>query len=170
MTSISDTMEIPSPTNSVIHPRWSDHEDEALRSSWGCMPFPEIAKILPARTPCAIEHRASVIGLSALAKHKPSRKRYVELLLSAVGENSKFGLSDLLGHRKREPLPQIRWRAWAILRAEGASYPGIGMVAGRDHTSILYGVRRALGEGPKTAGRKKSGTPELRLERKAKRD
>lgn len=47
-------------------------------------------------------------------------------------------------NRKRRVVYK-RWAAWKIFRDHGYSYQEIGEIFGRDHTSILWGLRRLGG-------------------------
>lgn len=45
-------------------------------------------------------------------------------------------------NRKRGAVALARFRVWRELRRQGASFPAIGRAAGRDHSTILYGILR----------------------------
>lgn len=51
-------------------------------------------------------------------------------------------LDAMLGRSREMPLPIARGRFYAYLRALGWSYPAIGKLVGRDHTTVLSQVRR----------------------------
>ncbi len=61
-----------------------------------------------------------------------------------VAERHGITLEHLVSHRDRQRLAPARQEAWALIYAEGRlSYPQIGaLFDGRDHTTILCGVRR----------------------------
>jgi chromosomal replication initiation ATPase DnaA len=51
--------------------------------------------------------------------------------------------TDLLGRKRNKQAVEARFALYAALRQRGWSYPRIGRFLGRDHASIMYGVRRA---------------------------
>lgn len=50
---------------------------------------------------------------------------------------------DLVSHYKFDFLMMPRFAVYKALRLRGWSYPQIGKALGRDHSTIIYGVRRA---------------------------
>lgn len=50
---------------------------------------------------------------------------------------------DIQGSERWRPLPQARWWIWVRMRDQGFSLPRIGRFAGRDHTSVMYGIEQA---------------------------
>lgn len=83
-------------------------------------------------------------GLSALGPPM-SYGRLAELALAEVAARSGYSAEDLRGRRRSRDL--VRWRhvAYATLRlatAGRASYPELGRVFGRDHTTVMHGVAR----------------------------
>ena len=64
-------------------------------------------------------------------------KRLNHLIKRAV---SKFSVREetILSHRKERPHPEARRFVAKGMRKFGYSYPEIGKVMGRDHTSIMY--------------------------------
>ena len=51
--------------------------------------------------------------------------------------------SELLVHgRGKRALVRARQEYWAVLRSQGRSYPEIGRLANRHHTTVLYGIRQ----------------------------
>ena len=71
-------------------------------------------------------------------------------VLETVSQAEGVSVADILGRCRRPELVRARWRAWSALRtmpwgAGRPSYPRIGAWLGRDHTTILHGVRRYEG-------------------------
>lgn len=50
---------------------------------------------------------------------------------------------DIMSRRRIRPITQARFALYAALRQRGWSYPRIGNFMGRDHSSVLVGVRKA---------------------------
>jgi len=50
-------------------------------------------------------------------------------------------LTDVLGRSTKREISNARQEIMFALRQRGWSYPRIGQVLGRDHTSIIHGVR-----------------------------
>jgi hypothetical protein len=51
----------------------------------------------------------------------------------------------VLGKQRRPPLSTAQHRAWARLRGYGYSWSGIGRRVGRDHSSVMMGVKQLSG-------------------------
>lgn len=51
--------------------------------------------------------------------------------------------ADIMSRRRIKPIAQARFALYAALRQRGWSYPRIGMFIGRDHATVLHGVRKA---------------------------
>ena len=66
-------------------------------------------------------------------------------VLAAVAEAAGTGAAHLLGPRQTRALARPRQLTMYLLRQHcvGASLPAIGHFMGRDHTTVLYGCRRA---------------------------
>jgi chromosomal replication initiator protein len=55
-----------------------------------------------------------------------------------------LSVRDLLGDSKRKSICEARFAAWLGVReAMGLSYPELGAMFGRDHTTIMQGCKRA---------------------------
>jgi chromosomal replication initiation ATPase DnaA len=65
----------------------------------------------------------------------------------------RYGVSvDALRSRSRMQLiAEARKMAYTVLRAQGRSYPEIGRALGRDHTTVIAGVRRTMREAARNA-------------------
>jgi len=57
----------------------------------------------------------------------------------------EYGLTprDLLGRSRRAPVARARMEAYARIRRDlGYSLKQIGNIFGRDHTTVIYGIRQ----------------------------
>lgn len=70
-------------------------------------------------------------------------------LAGEVCATHKITLAELTGHSTAQRLVQVRhefmWKARAMTREDGRprfSFPQIGRFLGRDHTSVIHGMRR----------------------------
>lgn len=52
--------------------------------------------------------------------------------------------AEVFGPSRRHPVCRVRWRAMAVIRAEFPSFTfeRIGRIFGRDHTTVIHGLRR----------------------------
>ena len=66
---------------------------------------------------------------------------YARQIVTRVADENGVRVADLLGpsHARRVSWP--RQAAYVQLRDRGLSYPQIGRIMGRDHTSVLSGER-----------------------------
>lgn len=86
-------------------------------------------------------------AIHELTEHVPLAKPVAAIMreiTQEVAEQTGFTVEDLRGFRKAKELSEARWAAWTRIYATGrVSYSTIGRFFGdRDHTSILYGVRK----------------------------
>ncbi len=71
---------------------------------------------------------------------RPSRK--MRLIAEQVAAKWQVGLKDILGYGRSQPAIAARHEAWYLCRLElGASLTRIALNFGRDHTTILHGIR-----------------------------
>lgn len=120
--------------------RWLPWADAELVRLYGTMKVKDIGALFN-RDPDAVSARASMLNLIPPPKTKPSRARYVQILKEEC-DAANVDLNEALSDRQFRRIARVRWRAWERLRALNCSYPGIGMVANRDHTTIIAGIRR----------------------------
>ena len=67
----------------------------------------------------------------------------VRAIIMAVSDDRGIPVSVILGQRRTAPIVSARWEAIARVAIEtGWSLPRIGLVFGRDHTSILNALRK----------------------------
>lgn len=70
----------------------------------------------------------------------PTRPRRIIVEMTAMAHG--LTVQDLTGPDRHRPIVRVRWRAMAEMRREGYSLPQIGRALKRDHTTIIYGLRR----------------------------
>lgn len=73
------------------------------------------------------------------------RRPLPERILDAVSKTTGVGVPALRGRRRTRPVARARQAAyWLLARHTSLSLSAIGArLGGRDHTSVLHGVRRA---------------------------
>lgn len=119
---------------------WTTEEDQLLRDIYGNKAIADVADEF-GRSRIAIRNRAIRLGLSfAPVKGRPSRERY-ETILREECKKDRIPIAVALSKSRRRPEVYARFRTWAHLKDLGFSFPGIGAVAGFDHTSIMNGTR-----------------------------
>lgn len=76
---------------------------------------------------------------------RPKRGRTMAEILDAVAAAAGIERARLLGPCRARELVRPRQLCMALLRrlCPGASLPAIGFFLRRDHTTVLYGIRRA---------------------------
>ena len=94
---------------------------------------------------CALygfEHEQENIARVYQKLGRPSQAKY-RAMLEEEAARSGVPFSEVMrAPRGGRKAAHVRFRVWAKLRAEGYSLPGIGETAGKDHTSILHGIRK----------------------------
>lgn len=77
-------------------------------------------------------------GLSLL-----ERMRRVGLLALAesVASRHHITVGEMLGRRRTTQIVRARQEFYVALRRKGFSYPEIGRIVGRDHTTVLHACR-----------------------------
>ena len=68
-------------------------------------------------------------------------KLIVADLASRVAAETGIPLAAILGRRRVAPVVRARQRVMLEAREAGLSYPEIGYALGRDHSTVLEGVR-----------------------------
>lgn len=63
-------------------------------------------------------------------------------VVEAFAEHHGISVGDMVGPSKQKAFMVPRWAAWTELRARGYSLTRIGEFFGRDHTTILSGIRK----------------------------
>ena len=83
-------------------------------------------------------------GRNTAGRH-PSPSRYRQMIAQQARNLGIDERSVLYGsHFKRDV--RARWAVWRELYEKGFSLPGIAKVAGKHHTTILYGIRLSIAE------------------------
>lgn len=72
------------------------------------------------------------------------RVRTMVDIAQAVAEQRGFPYAKVMGRSTKKDVSSVRHEVWATIRKErpDLSYPQIAKFANRDHTVIMYGVRR----------------------------
>lgn len=76
-----------------------------------------------------------------VAKFETPRQRLMRIV-AAVAYEHAVEVGEIMGSCRQKPLARARFDAWHRLRREGLSYPQIGRMFGRDHSTVVYGVQR----------------------------
>lgn len=71
----------------------------------------------------------------------PSSDRYRAMVILEARRRHVFE-HDALGRSKARKVSYVRFAVWRELYAMGFSYPGIAKAAGRNHATIILGIRR----------------------------
>lgn len=67
----------------------------------------------------------------------------IKLLEEAISQASGISIEDMLGRSRKPEIVDARHAVWFVaFRELGYSSPELGIRYGRDHTSILHGVRK----------------------------
>ena len=72
----------------------------------------------------------------------PGREPIVRRAVEYAARQTGFTVNDILGQARDQPLAVTRFGVMAALTNAGLSSTEIGSALNRDHSSILYGVRR----------------------------
>ena len=66
----------------------------------------------------------------------------VRLIVRQVAEITGVPAEALFGRCRRQPYSRLRQLCYLLAYERGFSLPQIGRAFGRDHTTVLYGIRR----------------------------
>jgi chromosomal replication initiation ATPase DnaA len=61
-----------------------------------------------------------------------------------IAKKHTVTLAEMLGPRRQAGMCEARFECWALLRGEGWSWHRIADLFGRDHTTVMAGVREHL--------------------------
>ena len=93
---------------------------------------------------------ARFYGLHQVAKPKPKpitpelAPKTANPVVTTAANMAGVSVAELLGNRRHRRLVEARWAVMAVYSAAGWSMPRIGrMIGGRDHTTIMSGLRQA---------------------------
>lgn len=62
--------------------------------------------------------------------------------MEAAANRHGIALQDVLCRARYPDLVAARWEGWANAYASGHTFAAIARATGRDHTSVMHGVRR----------------------------
>lgn len=62
--------------------------------------------------------------------------------MQAASARSSVDLETIMGPCKHSEVVAARWEGWAKAHAAGHAFAAIARATGRDHTSVMHGVRR----------------------------
>ncbi len=65
-------------------------------------------------------------------------------IVESVADRHGISVAALLSRRRSQLFAVARQDLMSCLWASGLAYAEIGRLLGRDHTTVIYGVRRAL--------------------------
>lgn len=68
-------------------------------------------------------------------------KLAVAEIATAAAQEAGVALAAILGQTRRQSVARARQRVMFEARQRGLSYPEIGYALGRDHSTIIHGVR-----------------------------
>lgn len=80
--------------------------------------------------------------------YKPEvRERYPSLadarrMVEQVARRHEITVDEILSPDRSRRLILPRWHAFSELRRIGFSYPSIGKIMGRDHSTVIHGIRK----------------------------
>jgi hypothetical protein len=83
------------------------------------------------------------------ARERRAIRRITEDALVRVFTETGISEQDLRTRNRASKVADARQRVWAYSWLEGLSYKSIGYEWGRDHTTIMYGVKRFIANLPK---------------------
>ncbi len=63
-------------------------------------------------------------------------------VVQAVADEHFVEPAQIMGDSRRREPSRARMDCWSRLRREGLSFQQIGRMFGRDHTTVIYGVRK----------------------------
>lgn len=71
--------------------------------------------------------------------YKPPRRKVSGTVIERVAQLYKITPSDIRGHQRNRHFVEARWVCAEVLRSQnGLSYPAIGRLLNRDHTTIMH--------------------------------
>ncbi|MEM7730508.1 MAG: helix-turn-helix domain-containing protein [Pseudomonadota bacterium] len=131
---------------------WTEQEDEILRKMYAeGASYRRIAAELPARNVRGVERRRKILGLAPRQQRELKRvpaapQPYTTPTVRAVLQDvltrhPGVEARDILGPRRQRAIVIARQEVMHHLRERGWSFPWIGAALGRDHTSVVHGVR-----------------------------
>lgn len=104
----------------------------------------DIARLraLFAETDRTVGRDAAILAVIDAARVVSARARDV---IAEVAREHEVTPEQVMGRSVHRHVVRARWAAMARLREAGLSYPRIGRILGRDHSTVMYGIRRHAG-------------------------
>lgn len=122
---------------------WTKAEVRILREHYVTGGPAAVMALLPARSSKAIRAKAKKLRVRREVYNTPAKPRAVTLLLVRhVADEMGCTASDVLGRSRDRKFVVARYRVAKMLRERGYSFMAIGAQLGRDHSSIILGIRR----------------------------
>lgn len=69
----------------------------------------------------------------------------IKMAVQLASEETGISKAEIMGDSRRADVAAARQLAFAKCREMGMSYPAIGRGFGRDHTTVMHGVRKHRG-------------------------
>lgn len=92
---------------------------------------------------------AKTPGLRPRWQEVPSRnlpRSEAMQIIRMVSRFTKIPVEDIMGQSRRAEIARARHMTYLALFDAGAPYIHIGRIMGRDHSTVMHGVRKALGK------------------------
>lgn len=70
------------------------------------------------------------------------KQHHIDQVFADAGQIYKVQKERILGKRRLPGIVHARFYVYRRLRKLGLSYPMIGMVCNRDHTTVIYALKR----------------------------
>ena len=74
------------------------------------------------------------------------RRERAKLFAELLASEHNVTVEDILGRSRVVPLPSIRHELMTRLHLTGMTLKDVGRALNMDHTSVLHGVRKTMGE------------------------
>lgn len=75
----------------------------------------------------------------------PGMSRAIYNIISTAAKRQGVTVAQLMGDNRHVPVVLARQEAWwRIWREHGYSYPRIAKLFGKDHTTVMYGVKKHI--------------------------
>lgn len=91
----------------------------------------------------AIEYTEQQLGADGAREQIGVRPVDVDALLRNAARLHGTTIGEIMGASRLKNVVAARHAVFVALRAAGWSYPAIGAVMGRDHTTVMAGVKKA---------------------------
>lgn len=63
-------------------------------------------------------------------------------IVEQIAGRYSIGVRELMSSDRSRRLIRPRWHAYFALREAGFSYPAIGEIMNRDHSTVMHGIRK----------------------------